>query len=85
MKPEKGMTVFTRKARERGWMGRELAERWEMTLRNYYHIARHPRMKHWDMLAGVPVKAWAGQGTRDDSCYNHDYNHPNLPDLPRQA
>ena len=48
------MNKFTAAIRERGWLAKDIAERWGIQPRAMSKISAKPKQIHWDALAGLP-------------------------------
>ena len=51
------MNQFTSTAREKGWLAKDLAARWGVHPNAISKIAKNPRQRDWDALAGLPDRA----------------------------
>lgn len=50
------MQPFTKRVKQKGWLMKQLAERWGLTPRQMSNIANDPKPVHWDALSGIPEK-----------------------------
>jgi hypothetical protein len=48
------MKEFTKKIKDRGWKLKDLATRWDLSLRRLNQIADDPQPLHLDAVAGLP-------------------------------
>ena len=48
------MKEFTKKIKDRGWKLKDLADRWNLSLRRLQQIADDPQPLHLDAVAGLP-------------------------------
>lgn len=56
------MAPFTVKLRKKGWLAKEVAERWGVKQRAMSNIAKSPSQLHWDALEGLPEKREVDMG-----------------------
>ncbi len=52
--PEVMTKEFKRVIKSKGWMMKDVAERWELTPRRMSQIAKKPSLVHWDAIYGLP-------------------------------
>jgi hypothetical protein len=50
------MYEFTKQAKKKGYLMKEIASRWNVTPRRMSQIASDPKAKDWDALEGLPKK-----------------------------
>jgi len=48
------MTEFKKSLEAKGWTLKELCDRWGIKDRQMYNVAKTPRRRDWDAVAGLP-------------------------------
>jgi len=46
---------FTKEAKSKGWLLKDLMERWEINRQKMSRIVKNPEIMHWDALKGLPI------------------------------
>jgi hypothetical protein len=58
--------IFHIKARERGWLLEQIADRWQVSVRQMSRIANNPKQRDLDAVNGLPRKKAEAQSGLGD-------------------
>ena len=53
------MNKLTQQIKAKGWLMKEIAERWSITPRQMSNISKEPKQVHFDAVEGLPVAGGA--------------------------